>query len=248
LPFTLRARAQGNLLLAKKALGEQRNRAALELVRKSLELDAGDGDARLFFTDALAANGEFSSAVHVLEELVADGADRQSELAGMYKRAAIGELVMRNQSAALEYFRLARDAGLTDEELGSGADKLHEGALKSMKDGSDAFAAGDLDQARTHYEHALRYDSSLLVVHSQLAVVLFQQKEFLPAATHWREVLDTAIAEELELPDPTHIFLAKALFAAQDKLAAKRVLELYLERQPQGKWVESTTALLGELK
>ena len=85
------------------------------------------------------------------------------------------------------------------------------------------------------------------MVHNHLAVVLFQQKEFLPAATHWRRVLDAAVAEDLELPEPVHIFLAKALSAADEKASAREVLEAYLAREPEGEWHSQTSDLLAQL-
>lgn len=248
LPFTVRPRAQAKLLLAKMALSEQRPQAALALTKESLSLDSLDIDARIFFADVLASNGEYPSAVQVLEELQIEGVDRKSELALMYKRAAIGEMVLGNKEASLEYFRLARGAGLSDEELGSGADQLAAAAKTAMAGGVEAFQAGNLDLARIQFEEALNYDPSLLVVKTQLAVVLFQQEKYLPAATQYREVLDVAIAEGLELPDPVHIFLAKALHKAGDENAAKKVLEAYLTREPEGQWASATRSLVGELE
>lgn len=247
LPFCDRAMAQAHLLIGKRALSDRRTRAALDSARASLESDPHDVDARLFFADALAANGEFPTAVTILEELEAEGQERGSELALMYKRAAMAELVLRQRDRAIEYFRLARQAGLTDEELGTGADILRDAAELAMQEGVKAFEKDDLETAQIRFEHALRLDDDLLVVHSQLAVVFFRQKKYLPAATHWRRVLDVAIEDELELPEPVHIFLAKALYAADEKLAAKAALEAYLEREPEGAWHEQTQALLGEL-
>jgi tetratricopeptide (TPR) repeat protein len=247
LPFTGRLKGQAHLLLGKRALAERRPAAALVHARQSLESDPGELDARLFFADCLAAAGELPSAVIVLEELEAEGHGRGAELALMYKRAALGELVLEQRDRALEYFRLAREAGLDDEQLGSGAGILRAAAEEAMRAGITAFEAGDLPTAELRFEHALRLDDSLLLVHSQLAVVLFQQKQFLPAATHWRRVLDEARAEELELPDPVHIYLAKALYAADAKSDARGVLQTYLAREPEGRWSEPTRVLLEEL-
>ncbi len=248
LPFTVRPRAQGYLLLAKVALSEQRPQAALELAKLSLSLDSLDIDARLFFADVLASNGEYPDAVKVLEELQIEGLDRKSELSLMYKRAALGELVLGRKEASLDYFRMARAAGLSDDELGSGADQLAAAAKLAMNGGVESFRAGNLDLARIQFERALSYDPDSLVVKTQLAAVLFQQEKYLPAATHYREVLDVAIAEQLALPDPIHIFLAKALYKAGDANAAKQVLEAYIVRDPEGEWVSATGALLAELK
>lgn len=241
------ARAQAYLLLGKRALQESRPKSALEYVQRSLELDPSETDTRLFFVDCLASVNEFVAAAAVLEELCEEGFGRQPELALMYKRAAMAELLEHRRDQALEYFRLAREAGLSPEELGSGAQILTDAAVEAMDNGIKAFEAGDLDTARLRFEHAVRLDDDLLVVHNHLAVVLFQQKEYLPAATHWRRVLDIAIAEGLPLPEPVHIFLAKALYAADQKSAAREVLEDYLAREPEGEWGEQTGELLGQL-
>ncbi len=248
LPFTDRLLGQAHLLLGKRALADRRPKAALEHARRSLEADRHELDARVFLADALAANGELPDAVKVLEELELDGHDRGAELALMYKRAAVGELVLGQKARALEYFRLARGAGLDDEALGSGADLLADAAEEAKRAGVAAFEAGEHDAAERHFERALAYDDSLLVVHSQLAVVHFQRQEFLPAATRWRHVLDTSLAEGLELPDPVHIYLAKALYGADEKDDARAVLEAYLEREPEGRWSGPSEALLAELR
>ncbi|MCB9914304.1 MAG: tetratricopeptide repeat protein [Planctomycetes bacterium] len=248
LPFTERPRAQAHLLLAKSALSEARPKAALEAVRRSLELDPKDVDARLFLADVLAALQDFEGAVRVLEALNGEGYGRDVELAEMYKRAALGALLEHRRDQALEYFRLARLAGLDDEQLGSGAQILADAAVEAMEQGVHAYEAGDLATARLRFEHAVHLDDSLLVAHNHLAVVLFQQREFLPAATQWRLVLDQARAEGLELPEPVHVFLAKALYAADEQGAAKQVLQDYLEREPEGEYRETTEALLSELE
>ncbi len=247
LPFVDRPRGQGHLLLAKAALSQGKKRAALQEVRLALSFDPEDADTKLFLVDALGANGDFPNAVLVLEELNAAGADRRSELALMYKRAGLAELVLSHREAALEYFVKARSAGLEDDELGSAATMLREEAELAMEAGVAAFEQRHLVQAREHFERALHFDDSLLVVHSQLAVVLFNQREFLPAATHWRRVLDEALENDIVLPDPIHIFLSKALFGAGETDAARSVLTAYVEREPEGRWADDTRALIADI-
>jgi len=247
LPFVDRPRGQGHLLLAKAALSQGRKRAALQEARLALSFDPEDADTKLFLVDALAANGDFPNAVLVLEELNAMGADRRSELALMYKRAGLAELVLGHRDAALEYFVKARAAGLEDDELGSAAEMLRAEAEIAMEAGVAAFEKRHLVEAREQFERALHLDDSLLVVHSQLAVVLFNQREFLPAAIHWRRVLDESIQNDIELPDPIHIFLSKALFGAGEKDAARSVLTAYLEREPEGRWADDTRALVADI-
>jgi tetratricopeptide (TPR) repeat protein len=247
LPFVDRPRGQAHLLLAKAAMSEGRKREALLAVTESLSHDPGDLDARLFLVDALATNGDFPRAVRVLEELCAEGHDRRSELALMYKRAAMGELILGHRDLALEYFVDAREAGLTEDELGSGAEMLRTRAEELMREGVEAFGGEDLEAAAATFEEALRHDPTLLVARAQLAVTLYRDGKPLPAATQWRRVLDEARAADLELPDPVHLHLARALVDAGEPAAARQVLEQELELAPAGRWAEETRALLAAL-
>lgn len=247
LPFVDRPIAQGHLLLAKAAMSEGRKRAALREVTESLSRDPEDVDARLFLVDALALNGQFPDAVRVLEELCDEGHDRRSELALMRKRAAMGELILGHRDLALEYFVQAREAGLTEEELGSGAELLRQRAEATMRLGVEAFGDERLEEAAGAFEEALRYDPTLLVARAQLAVTLYRQEQFLPAATQWRRVLEQAREGGLELPEPIHLHLARALVEAGEPAAGRQVLEEELARAPEGRWAEETRALLAAL-
>jgi Tfp pilus assembly protein PilF len=250
LPFCARALAQGHLLLAKRALSESRPASALEAVRRSLELDAEDPDARLFLADVLAARRDFAGAVVLLEELCASGHGRPEELAMMYKRAALSALIQKQREQAIEYFRLARAKGLSAEALGSGANILEDAALKELRAGIEAYGASDppdIESARQHFERALELDDELLLVHHELARILLVAGDPLAAATHWRFVLERALDEDLVLPEPVHLLLARALHAALETPAAREVLEAYLEREPEGAWTAETRSLLAEI-
>jgi tetratricopeptide (TPR) repeat protein len=248
LPFTARATSQAYLLIGRRALAERRSTRALECARSAVEADRTDPDVRLFLADTLAATADFEGAVAVLEELQSEGGERGGELASMHKRAGMASLLKHRREEALEHFVKARSAGLDDEALGSGAQFLADAAMEELSEGTIAFEAGELEAARVHFERGIRYDDEILVLHNHLAVVLFRQGKFLPAATQWRRVLDTSIEEGLDLPDPVHLFLAKAFLAAGEISAAEKVLEGYLARDPEGEWGEETRGLLGELE
>jgi len=247
LPFTDRALGQAHLLIGKRALAEQRPRRALESARAAAQYDPGDLDIRVFLADTLAANADFGAAVEILEELNEEGHDRRGEPASMYKKVAMAELLQSRRDRAIEAFARAREEGLSDEELGSGAQILLDEAMKAMSEGITAYEAKDLTTARERFEYGLSLDPDLLVLQNHLAVVLFQQGKYLPAAVRWRAVLETSIEEELELPDPVHLNLSRALVAAGEKPAAKAVLEAYLAREPEGRWVAETRELLTRL-
>ena len=90
-------------------------------------------------------------------------------------------------------------------------------------------------------------EAGTLLARAQLATTFYRQGSFLPAATQWRRVLEEARAAELELPEPVHLHLARALVEAGEPAAARQVLEDELERAPEGRWVEETRVALGAL-
>ena len=70
------------------------------------------------------------------------------------------------------------------------------------------------------------------------------------AARLWRSVLSTARAEKIELPEPVHLNLARALVEAGDLEGARKVLQEYLELEklePAGGWRARTQAMLDQL-
>ena len=116
-----------------------------------------------------------------------------------------------------------------------------------MRLGVEAFGDERLEEAAGAFEEALRYDPTLLVARAQLAVTLYRQEQFLPAATQWRRVLEQAREGGLELPEPIHLHLARALVEAGEPAAGRQVLEEELARAPEGRWAEETRALLAAL-
>ena len=66
----------------------------------------------MFFADTLASTGEFVNAVNVLSELSDEGFGRESELALMYKRAAMAELIERRRDQALASTGQRRDPAM----------------------------------------------------------------------------------------------------------------------------------------
>ena len=73
----------------------------------------------------------------------------------------------------------------------------------------------------------------------------FEEGDFAAAAELWSAVVATARAEGLELPDPVHLNLARALHQdGRPPEEVRAVLEAYLEAEPQGTWREATAAML----
>jgi Flp pilus assembly protein TadD len=183
---------------------------------------------------------DFQAAIAVLEGLVADGAALRPELASMHKKAALGALLERDRPRALEHFVAARDLGLSDEDLASGAALLDQEARLATEMGLAALDKNDLAAAEAQLRKATHYEPGMLAPRNHLGVVLYRRGQFGEAAALWRGVLAEARAEAIELPDPVHLNLALALKAAGDVAAARQVLDEYLALEPQGTWREKT--------
>lgn len=249
LPFVDRPLAQAHLLLGKEAMSQKRSMDALDHARRSLEHDPKDVDARRFLADALLGNRDVAGAVDVLQALVDDGQPLESELALQCKRAAMMELIQRRHERALEYFLRARTLGLSDEELGTGVTILREAAAQAVEEGVAAYTAEpqDLAHARERFERALVLDPDSLAAHNHLGVVLFRQGEYEGAVEQWRWVLEVAQKEGLDLPQPVHVNLAKALVHCGKPDEARAAVQAYLDREPQGQWVDVSREALEQL-
>lgn len=248
LPFTDRALGQAHLLLGREALARSDGARALGHAREGLVHDPSDVDLRRFWADALGAAGDLEAATVVLEELVREGHPLQAELALTCKRAGMADLLRRRSESALEHFRRARELGLADEELGTGASLLDEAAERCIEQGIEAYAEDELARARERFERALALCPGSLSARNHLGVVLFRQREYDAAAAAWSRVLEGAAREGFELPEPVHLNLARALHRAGRLDEARAAVEGYLEREPQGRWAEESRELLGYME
>jgi tetratricopeptide (TPR) repeat protein len=240
LPFMDRALGQAHLLVAKQEAQARRPAMALEHAKKSLAFDPDDRDARRFLSDAHAEMLEFQEAITVLEGLANEDRALRPELAAMHKKAALGALLEHDRPRALNHFVVARDLGLSEGDLASGAALLDQEARLKTELGLFALDKGDLAKAEAELREAVRYEPRMLAPRNHLGVVLFKRGQFAEAALLWRGVVSEARAEGLELPDPVHVNLALALKSAGELDAARRVLDEYLEAEPNGTWREPT--------
>lgn len=247
LPFCDRALGQAHLLCAKLAAKDAKLDAALVHARAAVEFDPGEIDAQRMLSEVLAAHGDFRGAIAVLKALDTSAGDLRGELASLHKRSAIAQLLRSERAAALEDFAAARALGLSDHELGTGARLLGEEAARRVELGIAAFETRDLAAARREFEAALELDATHLAARNHLGIVLFEERDYAGAAAAWKAVLDAARADELELPDPVHLNLAKALVKTGDVEGARQVLEGSLEVAYETRWAERTKALLAEL-
>jgi len=234
-------------LLGNAALAAQDTAGALGHARAALAADPENSEARELAGDAHAARGEFTAALAEYEALFASGRDVQAALALLSQRGATAALLERDRPMALRRYLRARELGLSDEELGFGATVLAEEAHRRVGEGLAAREAGDPERAGEAFARALELDPHSLETESLLALVLFERGEFDGAAQHWRSVLDAARERALELEEPVHLHLARALHRLGRDGEVRAVLEDYLAREPEGEWAGATREMLGKL-
>jgi tetratricopeptide (TPR) repeat protein len=181
------------------------------------------------------------------QTLVDRGEPLVSELALLHKKAGIAALLEHDRERALRHFVSARKLGLTDAELATGARLLGEEAAAKVGLGVEAYKAGDLATAKARSKEALELEPDGIQAQNLLAVVLFKESDYAGAIALWRVVLETAQKEDLALPEPVHLNLARAQELSGDAAAARTTLEAYLARDPSGPWVADTRAALALL-
>lgn len=240
LPFTDRALAQGHLLLAKQELAAGRPTAALASAQRSLSFDPQEVETRRVLADILASRSRLDESIAIITELVNQGEPLHGELASLHKKAGIAALIPApdesesdrsvRRDRALEHLVTARELGLTNEELASGALILADESDRIAQTGVAAYASGDFDGARVIFERALRYDPDNLSARNHYAVVLYRLRDFAEAARQWREVMVVMEGEDIIPPEPIHLNLAQAQVQDGDRDGARGTLERWLER------------------
>jgi tetratricopeptide (TPR) repeat protein len=247
LEFTTHMLAEAYRLLGAAALGERKPAEATAFARSALELQPDDVDTRQMLGDSLAAQGDFEGAIEQYEGVLAGGADVRAACALMNVRGATAALLESKREVAVARYVRARELGSSDEELGFGANVLDEELAKALAAGLDAYDRGTLDAARASFQAALRLQPASLEARNHLAVVHFKQGEFEGAAARWREVLELARRTGVELPEPTHLNLARALFQLGKRDEVRTLLVEWLERHPSSEHAEATRAMLARL-
>jgi len=247
LPFVDRALSQAHLLVGKEEAAARGSARALLHARQAAALDPDDVEVRRFLAEALAANGDFEGGIGEVAALVERGEPLTAELALLHKKAGIASLLARDRATALRHFAAARRLGASDEELSTGARILAEESAAVARAGVEAYQSGDLDAAKDSFRRALELEPDSIEAQNHLAVVLFKESDYPGAVALWRSVLAIAAREDLELPEPVHVNLAKAQALDGDLAGARDTLETYLGREPEGRWSCETRAALSAL-
>lgn len=244
LPFMNRALGQAYLLCGRQQLSDGDVKSAYESVRSSLEYDPAEPDALHFRSEVYSALGEHTEAIRDLEKLIELGEPLDAELALTHKKAGVQLLVAHDRPGALEHFVSAREMGLTEEELGFGAQALFDESKKVIEVGLTELRDLDYRGAKDRFRKALHYDPKSLAARNHLGICHFKLGEFEQAADCWRTVLFEASELGLNLPDPVHINLSKALMQMGDSDGAMLALKDYLLDEPFGEFVDETRELV----
>jgi tetratricopeptide (TPR) repeat protein len=247
LPFVNAPLAEAHLLLGRQAMADKADLDAVGHARASLLCKPGDREARLLLADALTAVGQFDEALVLYETLLSEGAEMKDALARAYKQAGTAALLEGKRDLAVERALRARELGLPEDELGFGATLMEEEAQRVLADGTAALEKGEVEHGKELCERALRLDPDSIPAKHFLASAQFRLGAHAEAARLWREVLDTAHAEQIELPDPVHLNLARALYLEGRTDEVRTLLEAELQRDPEGKWAAATRELLERL-
>ena len=156
LPFLDWPLSEAHRLMAQEIAGTDPE-SAIEHCEKAVKLSADNLEAREFLGDLYMTAGRWGDGIQVFEGLITEGRPVESKVALFSKQAGVVALRNGDRDLALSYFDRARELGLTDEELGSGATVLREEGRRSLKSAKEAMAAKDLEKAWTHLELANRY-------------------------------------------------------------------------------------------
>lgn len=246
-PYAGHAAAQAHLLVGRMDLTRDAPGSALEHARAALAWDALDGDYRELEAEALAGLLRYDEALERFAELEEEGRPLRQRRALLHQQAATARVLLKDREGAREHYLAARALGLEGEELGFGVDLLREEAQVAVERGLEHYAAGRLGEALAAFERGLELDPDDLMARNHSGVLHFRLADHERAARAWRIVVDTAAAEGLELPEPVHLNLARALLLSGDADGALAACDRYLTVSPEGRFVDETRALRAEL-
>jgi len=247
LPFLRWPLSEAHRLVGRSLCSEAPGEA-LAHARAACALEPGSLEALELEAEALAANLQFEEALVRYGELAARGRDYGETPALLHQRCATRLLLEHERAGAVEHYLQARALGLDDEGLGFGSAVLLEEARLARERGSADIEAEDWAAAEREFARAMELDPRDFVAENHLAVARFQRGDYRAAAEGWERVLVRASAEELLLPDPVALNLARAWRLAGERERARGALAGYLDREPEGEWSASARELLEVLE
>jgi tetratricopeptide (TPR) repeat protein len=247
LPYMDWPLSQAQLLTAGFELGQGHVDLAIDHALQALIHDSGLGAAHVILGDAYGNNLDFVAAIASYEDAAEAGADVKREQAAIHLRAGMAARLLQEHEAAIFYYLKARDFGLSDLEMSSGADYLKTRADLLLKMAGDVNVDGDFAGAEQLIEEALKLDPHNLHTLDFLGNVRFHQKDYDGAAIAWEILMSYENAAGEGGESATHLNRCRALVHGQRVDEAKAALEAYLESWPDGPHHEGTREMLGRL-
>lgn len=247
LPFLRYPLAQAQVLAGRGEL-EQAPAEALAKARAAAALWPGLLEALELEAEAEVGLLDFGAALELYGELERRGQDHQSLRATLEQRWSTLCLLQRDRAAAVEHALSARKLGLSEAELGYGAELLREAASEALARGRSAAEAHDWPGAEAEFARAHELAPRDLEAENHLAVARFQRGDYRAAAEAWSSVWSSARRTGVALPDPVPLNLAKAWRLAGERKLARSTLDELLDGDPEGPWSREARELLFQLE
>ncbi|MFT5289403.1 MAG: tetratricopeptide (TPR) repeat protein [Planctomycetota bacterium] len=248
LPYTGQATAQAHLLVGRMMIAGNSPEKALEHAQAAQTWEPLGQDYRDLEAEALAGLLRYDEALAIYAELDLEGYPLGLKRALLNQQAATAALVLSNRDAAVSHYLAARAQGLPDRELGFGVNVLQEESRAATERGIVHYQGTQLNEALIAFERALELDPNNLSARNQLGVVHFRLGDSERAARAWEIVLKDAARQEITLPEPVHLNLARALYLNGDVEAARSACDHYVFDNPEGEWVTDTRMFLVDLE
>lgn len=247
LPFVARPLAQAHLLVGRSVLEARPAEATAHAMAAQGLVSEGDSvhdEALELEAEGLAGELRFEAALERYERLERRGADHRKLRATLHQRCATRLLFQRERARAVEHYLAARRLGLSDEELGFGADVLRDEGRAALERAAEASARADWPAALAALDEARARLGDDPELENHLALVRFRQGDYRAAAEGWERALALAAETGHAFVDPVPLDLAKAWRLAGEPEKAYAVLAGLLDAAPEGPWSESARELL----
>ena len=247
LPYMDWPLSQAYLLTARADLGQAGGAAAVEHALLALKYDSSLKEAHVVLGDGYAGILDFTSSLEAYRRAAEAGLDVKRELVDTHLRAGMAARMLKDHRSATYHYLAARDYGLSDLELSSGADYLAGRASRALSLAAEADIAGDLELAEEHLEEAITLDPGNLDALDYLGNLRFRGADFDGAAIAWEVLVGFESAASLGKTSQTHLNLGRALVSAKRAKEARGFLQTYLDKWPSGPFADETREMLKRL-
>lgn len=239
--------SQAYLLTARSDLGQGGAELAIEHALDALTRDPELYDAYVVLGDGYAGKLDFVSALDAYGKAAEAGLDVQRERADTHLRAGMAARMVRDDDAAVAHYLAARELGLSNLEMSSGADFLVARARLALTAAADADIAEEIELAEQYLEEALRLDPHSWDALDYLGNLRFRQRRFNGAAIAWEVLLGYEKEAAVSRESATHLNLGRALVMAGRIAESRTPLLSYLEYWPDGPLAADTREMLQRL-